>query len=130
MIGLIRVVSTLTDEQLDLHARAIAHLVGEEEILTRAIPDQPTGSRADRDRSQHRRREQAHEHADPAAPAGALAAQVVAGVGHHDLPVGVLADEDHPLARHLLGTDPLDQSVELGLRRARVLVGGDQQLLG
>ncbi len=43
MIGLIRVVSTLTDEQLDLHARAIAHLVGEEEILTRAIPDQPTG---------------------------------------------------------------------------------------
>ncbi|WP_206079811.1 aspartate/glutamate racemase family protein [Propioniciclava coleopterorum] len=43
MIGLIRVVSTLTDDQLALHARAIQHLVGEEEIVTRAIADQPNG---------------------------------------------------------------------------------------
>lgn len=42
MIGLIRVVSTLDDTQLNSHARAIAHLVGDE-IVTRAIPDQPHG---------------------------------------------------------------------------------------
>lgn len=42
MIGLIRVVSNLDDQRLHSHARAIQHLVGEE-ILTRAIPDQPDG---------------------------------------------------------------------------------------
>ena len=43
MIGLIRVVSTLSEDQLQLHARAIRHLVGGEEIVTRAIADQPDG---------------------------------------------------------------------------------------
>lgn len=42
MIGLIRVVSGLTDAQLRTHADTIAHLVPDE-IVTRAIPDQPSG---------------------------------------------------------------------------------------
>lgn len=42
MIGLIRVVSGLNDEQLHSHARAIAGFV-DDDIVTRAIPDQLTG---------------------------------------------------------------------------------------
>lgn len=42
MIGIIRVVSTLSDTQLQSHAFAISHLVSDE-IVTRAIPDQPSG---------------------------------------------------------------------------------------
>ncbi len=42
MIGLIRVVSSLTDAQLQSHADALARVV-DDEIVTRAIPDQPSG---------------------------------------------------------------------------------------
>lgn len=42
MIGLIRVVSGLDDTQLRGHAKAIEHLV-DDEIVSRAIPDQPRG---------------------------------------------------------------------------------------
>lgn len=42
MIGLIRVVSVLNDEQLSSHARAIRHIVGDQ-IISRAIPNQPDG---------------------------------------------------------------------------------------
>ena len=42
MIGLIRVISTLTPSQFASHADALAPLL-REEIVTRAIPDQPEG---------------------------------------------------------------------------------------
>ena len=42
MIGLIRVISTLTPAQFASHADALAPLL-REEIVTRAIPDQPEG---------------------------------------------------------------------------------------
>ena len=42
MIGLIRVVSGLDERHLGGHADAIAHLVADA-IVSRAIPDQPTG---------------------------------------------------------------------------------------
>jgi hypothetical protein len=55
--------------------------------------------RSDRSRCQQRRCEETHDETDPSADLGSLAAEVVTGLLHLDLSVGVLLDEDDPLDR-------------------------------
>ena len=72
-------------------------------LAARELPDDRAGGGTDSHRRQQRRGEQADQHAHATAPTRTLAAQVVAGVGDDDLPVGVLGDQDHPLGADLLG---------------------------
>ena len=58
--------------------------------------DQAPGGGAHHDGGEHRRGEEAHDQADTTAPAQALAAQVVAGLGHLYLAVGMVLDQDDP----------------------------------
>ena len=68
--------------------------------------------------------------ADAAAPARALAAQVVAGVGDVDLAGLVAADQDHAVGPDLLLLDELAQLVEVLLGRLERRVGGQDQVVG
>ena len=90
--------------------------------------DHAAGGGADGDRAEHRRRRQADEHADAAAPAGALAAQVAAGVGDVDLAGLVARDEDHPVGLDLLLLDEPNELVEVLLGRLERRVAGQDQI--
>ena len=64
--------------------------------------DHPACDRADGDRGEHRRREQADGEPDAATPAGALPATVVASLPDGDASVLAMRDEDDALDRDLL----------------------------
>ena len=89
--------------------------------------DQRTSAGADGDRAEHGRRRQADEHADAAAPPGALAAEVAARVGHVHHAGCVACDEDHAVGLDLFLLDEPHERVEvlLGLLKRRV-AGQDQ----
>ena len=84
------------------------------------LPIDAAGRGADGDGGEQRRRRQADEHADAAAPAEALAAEVVAGLADVDLAVRVALDEDHALGPDLLLLDELHQRVEVLLGRLQL----------
>ena len=73
--------------------------------MVHELADEAAGRGADGDGGEQRRRRQADEHADAAAPAEALAAEVVAGLADVDLAVRVALDEDHALGPDLLLLD-------------------------
>ena len=83
---------------------------------------------AHRRRRQQRRREEAHGNADPAAPAHALAAQVVARLLYRDAAVLGVSDEDHSLDLDLLCLDEPDERLEIGCCRVDVLVAGYEDI--
>ena len=97
-------------------------------LLPAKWPTTAPGSRTDGHRAEHRRGEQAHEHAG--ATTGTAAAEVVAGVHQPGLAVGSLADQDHAVARQLLGRDLVGQCAELLLGDVDVGVAGDDEHLG
>ena len=94
------------------------------------LADQAAGRGADGDRGEQRRRRQADEHADAAAPAEALAAEVVAGLADVDLAVRVVLDEDHALGPDLLLLDERYQRVEVLLGRLHCRIGGHDHVVG
>ena len=65
-----------------------------------------------------------------AAPPGAAAAEVVAGVHQPGLAVGPLAHQDDALARHLLGRHLVGERAELPLGQVDVGVAGHEEHLG
>ncbi len=81
--------------------------------------------RSNRDGWQHRWGEQPDDDAHTAAPARALAAEVIAGVGDGDVAVRVLGDEDRALDLHLLVLHEPNEPVEVALGRIDVLVYAD-----
>jgi hypothetical protein len=91
--------------------------------------DQAAGGGADRDRAEQGRREQADQEADAAAPAQALAAQVVARLGHGDLATLVFFDEDDAFALDLLALDQLHEPVKVLLGRLDGRVAGHDDVI-
>jgi hypothetical protein len=79
--------------------------------------DEAAGGGADGDRGQQRWSREADEHAHAAAPAHALAAEMVTGLGHADLAALVVLDEDEALALDLLVLDESHEPVEVLLGR-------------
>ena len=94
------------------------------------LPTHAAGGGADGDRAEQRRREEADDDADAAAPAQALAAEVVAGLADLDLAVGVVRDEDHALGPDLLVLDELHEPVEVLLGRLDGRVAGHDDVEG
>jgi hypothetical protein len=86
------------------------------------LPDHAAGDRPDTDRREERRREQPDGETDPAAPARALAAEMVARLLDGDVAVPVVRDQDGALDLHLLVRHPGDERLEVPGRRADVLV--------
>ena len=81
------------------------------------LPTMPPAAAPTATDGEQRRRRQADEHADAAAPAHALAAEVVAGLRDADLAALVVLDEDQALALDLLVLDELHEPVEVLLGR-------------
>jgi hypothetical protein len=98
------------------------------DLVLGELADDAAGRRADCRRGEQRRRRQADQDADAAAPAHALAAEVVAGLRDADPAVLVVLDEDHALALDLLVLDELDQPVEVLLGRLDGLVAGHDHI--
>ena len=87
------------------------------DLVLGELPDDAAGGRADGGRGEQRRRRETDQDAYAAAPAHALAPEVVAGLRHADLAALVVLDEDHALALDLLVLDELHQPVEVLLGR-------------
>ena len=114
--------SSLADDGEDgRHARlellAEATLDAALQLVLGELADQRAGRSAHDHRGQHRRGDQTDEETDAAAPAHALAAQVVAGLVDDDLALLVFLDQDHAVGLDLLALDELHQRVEVLLRR-------------
>ena len=92
--------------------------------------DHPACDRPDGDRREQRRRKQADREPDPAAPAGPLAAEVVAGLLHRDASVLRVRDEDDALDRDFLLLDQRDERLEVFRRLVDVLVTGNEDVGG
>ena len=97
------------------------------DLLLGELPDDPTDGAAHDDRAEHRRVEQADEHADAATPLEPLAAEVVGGVGDLDLTVGGVLHQDDAVGLDGLVGDGSCQLVEVLLRRLDRRVRGHQQ---
>ena len=95
------------------NASPILSRMPDSSLLLGELADNRARRCAHGDRREQRRREQADEHADATAPAGSLAADVIARVGHRDVAVRVVGDEDDPLDPDLLGADELGEDVEV-----------------
>ena len=108
--------------RLELLAEAL--LEAAVDLVLGELADDAAGGGADGDRGEQRRRGQADEDADAAAPAHALAAEVVAGLRDADLAALVVLDEDDALALDLLVLDELHQPVEILLGRLDGRVAG------
>src|SRR5271166_369952 len=92
----------------------------------------PAASRgADCRRGQQRRCEQAHRYANAGAPAGALAAEVVARVDHGGVAFGILGSQYRTTKRDPLVFDALGQGIEVTAAKLEILVASyqDQCLL-
>ena len=94
------------------------------DLVLGELADDAAGGRADGRRGQQRRRGQADQDAHAAAPAHALAAEVVAGLRDADLAALVVLDEDDALALDLLVLDELHQPIEVLLGRLDALIAG------
>ncbi len=92
------------------------------------LADDAARDRPDRDRGEHRRREQADGQPDASAPTRALATQVVAGLAHGDVAVLVVRDKDDALDLDLLIPDPGEQPLEVLRRLLDALVAGDEHV--
>ncbi len=104
-----------TDDHRRARLQSGTHLLldGRGELVAREMADDPTGRRAHRYRTEHGWREHPHEHARSPAPTRATTTELVPCVHQPRSPVGVLANQDHPLARQLPGLDLTRQSPEL-----------------
>ena len=107
--------------RLELLAEAALHAALD--LVVHELADEAAGRGADGDGGEQRRSRQADEHADAAAPAQALAAEVVAGLADVDLAVHVALDEDHALGADLLLLDERYQRVEVLLGRLQRRIG-------
>ena len=85
--------------------------------MSRELPGQCAGGRADDGRRQERRSEQPDDQTDAGAGLDALAAEVVAGLLHVHLALGVLDDERHAVGDDLAVACELDVGVEVLLRQ-------------
>ena len=113
--------------RLELLAEAALHAALD--LVVHELADQTAGRGADGDGGQERRSREADEHADAAAPAEALAAEVVAGLADVDLAVRVALDEDHALGADLLLLDERYQPVEVLLGRLRCRIRGHDHVV-
>ncbi len=114
--------------RLELLAEAALHAALD--LVVHELADEAAGRGSYRDGGEQRRRRQADEHADAAAPAEALTAEVVAGLADVDLAVRVALDEDHALGADLLRLDQRYQGVEVLLRRLRRRIRGHDHVVG
>ena len=94
------------------------------DLVLGELADDAAGGGADGDRGEQRRRGEADQDAHAAAPAHALAAEVVAGLRDADLAALVVLDEDDALALDLLVLDELHQLVEVLLGCLDALIAG------
>ncbi len=109
------------------------------ELLAQVLPEaridlllgepahEPTHRPTDDDGAEHRRVEEADEHADAATPPEALAPEMVGGVGHLHLPVGSVFDEDDAVGRDRPVGHECRQRIEVVLGRIDRRVGRHDQ---
>ncbi len=97
------------------------------DLLLRELTDETADGSTDDDGAEHRGVEQADQYADTASPAQALAAQIVGGVGHLDLPIGGVFHQDDAVGLHGLVGDGRGQLVEVLLGHVDGRIRGHQQ---
>ena len=110
--------------QLVAHAglEAAVHLVLGE------LADDASCRGTDRGRREKRWRGKTYEHADAAAPAHALAAEMAARVGDVDFAGFIARDEDHAVGADLLVLDECDECVEVPLGRLQRRIGRQDEI--
>ncbi len=92
------------------------------------LADQAARSRADDDRGEQWWREEANDETYAPTPAHALAAHMVACLGHTHFAILVMLDEDHPLGPDLLIFDELYESLKILLSRLDALVASHDDI--
>ena len=118
------------DDRSGARLELVAHALLEAalHLVFGELADDAAGSDADGDRGEQRRSREADEHAHTAAPAHALAAEVVAGLRDADLAALVVLYEDETFALDCLVLDERDERVEVLLGRFKCRVGCQDQI--
>ena len=111
--------------RLERSTDLVLHRTGE--LVAGEAPDDGARRGPDSDGCEHRGREQTDQHPDAAAPAGAAVTEVVPGVHQSWAAVGVLADQDHPVAVQILGLHLPGKRAELLLGDVDIGVTGDHE---